>query len=187
MADAGDRIEIRLAGFGGQGVVLAGLILGEAAVMAGWFASGSNSYGAQARGSACRADLVLSRGPIDYPHMESSDLLVAMSQGAYDTFAPLMAPGGRLFYDAGLVRGGRWESESGFDVTGVCLRELQSRQPANVYWVGLVAGMTGWFGRREVDIALERYVPSRFLELNRKALSLGWAEAEGRGKGSHGG
>ena len=75
--------QVRLSGFGGQGVVLAGMLLGEAGVIEGRHVAGSNSYGAQARGSGCKSEVVFSDGPIDFPHVVTADILVAMSQGAY--------------------------------------------------------------------------------------------------------
>ena len=73
---------MRLSGFGGQGVVLAGILLGQAGVIDGKYVSGSNSYGAQARGSGCKSEIVFSDGPIDFPHLTTADILVAMSQGS---------------------------------------------------------------------------------------------------------
>ncbi len=96
---------VRLAGFGGQGIVLAGLLLGEAGTIDGKFVAGSNSYGAQARGSACKAEVILSEEPIDYPHVIVADILVAMSQGAYDLFSrEVKEPAGLILYDRTRVK-----------------------------------------------------------------------------------
>lgn len=168
-----DLRQLRLAGLGGQGVILAGLVMGQAAVLDGLFAAGSNSYGAQARGSTCRADLVLSREPIAYPHVESPDLLVAMSQGAYDACRPGLAPGGRILYDSGLVTPAGQAGELGLAVSALALQELGSQQAANLVWVGAVAGITGWFSPQGLARAVAENVPPRFLELNQKALIAG--------------
>lgn len=165
--------EIRLAGLGGQGVILAGLLLGQAAVLDGLFAAGSNSYGAQARGSTCQAELVLSPQAIDYPHVGHADLLVAMSQGAYDAFHADLAPGGRVLYDAGLVKPAGLATEMGLAVTESAVKELGNKQAANVLWVGVVGGCTGWFSAQALGRAVAENVPARFLELNQKALALG--------------
>ncbi|RJR36019.1 MAG: 2-oxoacid:ferredoxin oxidoreductase subunit gamma [Desulfobacteraceae bacterium] len=165
---------IRLAGFGGQGVILAGMLLGHAAVHDGLFAAGSNSYGAQARGSACKAEVVISSEPIDYPHVELAALFVAMSQGGYDAFEARVAPGGEIFFDKGLVAGLRGNhKEKGFDVTSISMSELKSNQAANVIWVGVVAGATGWFSEEALHKAIRAIVPDRFIDLNLKALDLG--------------
>jgi len=165
---------IRLAGFGGQGVILAGMLLGHAAVSDGLFAAGSNSYGAQARGSACKAEVVISNEPIDYPHVELADLFVAMSQGGYDAFEGKVAEGGKIFFDPGLVSGLKGNrKERGFDVTSISVNQLKNRQAANVIWVGVVAGATGWFSEEGLYNAVRRNVPERFIDLNLLALERG--------------
>lgn len=175
MSEGVERREILVAGLGGQGVILAGVILGQAAVNDGLFAAGSNSYGAQARGSACKAEVVVSGRPIDYPHVEAADLIVAMSQGAYDAYRGTLKKGGRLLFDEGLVRSVAGnETETGFDVTGTALRELGNKQAANVLWVGLLSGLSGWFSLKGLQDAAQRHVPERFMELNLKALALGF-------------
>ncbi len=168
-----ERREIRLAGLGGQGVVLAGTLLGQAAVDQGLFAAGSNSYGSQARGSAARSDLVMDNQEIDYPHVQLPDLLVAMSQGAYDSYASGVAEGGRVLFDSGLVQAKPPHDRCGAAVTDMALEEFKNRQVANMLWVGLVAGVTGWFQPEVLVRAMAGFVPERFVELNKAALARG--------------
>ena len=171
----GTGIEIRIAGLGGQGVVLAGLLLGQAGVYEGWYAAGSNSYGAQARGSSCRADLVLSRGPIDYPHVERLDLFVALSQAACDAHLKDMKEEGVFWYEKGLVNPVTHRiREQSVDATGLALKEFQSRQMVNVIWVGIIGGGTGWFSQESLVKAVKRHAPGRFLDLNLKAVQVGF-------------
>ena len=178
-----ERKEIRIAGLGGQGVVLAGALLGEAAVKQDLYAAGSNSYGAQARGGGARADLVLDVKEIDFPHVEHPDLLVAMSQGAYDLYVPGVAEGGMVLFDSGLVTPTAPHDRFGADVTALSLDQLGNRQVANVIWVGLIVGATGWWDEQVAAQAMAEFVPERFLALNQKALALGlemgraWGEA----------
>lgn len=162
-----------MAGLGGQGVVLAGVLLGQTAVDQGLYAAGSNSYGAQARGSAARADLVLDNQEIDYPHVEEPGLLVAMSQGAYDAYALGVAPGGKVLFDSGLVEPKAPHDCFGAKVTAMALEEFNSRQVGNMIWVGLVAGVTGWFQTEVLERTLVALVPERFAELNKTALARG--------------
>jgi len=165
---------IRLAGLGGQGVVLTGLLLGHAAVREGLYAAGSSSYGAQSRGSLCRAEVVISRTPIDYPHVELADLFVAMSQEGYDAYASRVVEEGKIFYDTGLVSGLRGNrNEIGFDVAATSMNELKDRQAANVIWAGILAGATAWFSERGLEAAIRTHIPERFLDLNLRALKLG--------------
>lgn len=171
-----ERTEIRLAGFGGQGVVLAGLLLGQAAVNDGLYAAGSSSYGAQARGSACRADVVVSGSVIDYPHLELADLFVAMSQGAFDAYLPQVSPEGMVFYDKGLVTvsGGAERIKHGLDVTEAAVKEMGNKQVANLIWVGVVASATGLFTPEGVEKAARQHLPGRLVDLNLKALARGF-------------
>jgi 2-oxoglutarate ferredoxin oxidoreductase subunit gamma len=184
MADSAERREIALAGFGGQGVILAGVLLGHAAVKDGWFAAGSTSYGAQARGSACRADLVICQEPIDYPHVEAPDLLVAMCQGAYDAYHKELKHDGRVLYDAGLMKSMMGHPfETGFDVTAEAITKVGSKQTTNLVWLGIVSGFTGWFTKRSLEDAVRENVSERFLDSNLKALAIGLELGLGRREG----
>lgn len=180
--------DIRFAGLGGQGVVLAGLLLGQAAVVDGLYASGSNSYGAQARGSVALAEVRLSDEPIDYPHVDDADLLVALSQEGYEASKDRLMQGGLALYDSGLVKpadsAGR--RQQGHNVAAVARDELRSSQVANVVWVGVAAAATGWIGEDALREAIRLRVPERFLELNLRALERG-LELGREGAGAGGG
>lgn len=166
--------DIRFAGLGGQGVVLAGLVLGQAAVVDGLYASGANSYGAQARGSVALAEVRLSAEPIDYPHVDDADLLVALSQDGYETCKDRLNAGGLLLYDSGLVKpGDSTLRQLGFNVAAVALDELHSAQVTNIVWVGVAAAATGWFSDEALREAIKLRVPKRFLDLNLQALERG--------------
>jgi len=183
MINPDERKEITLAGFGGQGVILAGVLMGHAAVKDGWFAAGSSSYGAQARGSACRADLVISERPIDYPHVEAPDLLVAMSQGAYDAYRKELKKDGWLLFDVGLMRPEMDQAfETDFDVTAEAITKVGSKQTTNLVWLGIVSGFTGWFTKRSLEEAVTENINERFLDSNLKALAIGLELGLGRRK-----
>src|SRR3974390_204435 len=99
------RTEVRIAGFGGQGVVLAGVLLGTAsAVTDGRRAVQTQSYGAAARGGGARSEGVISDEPIVYPRVTHPDILVAMSEEAMQKYGPDMRPGAFLFIDSDLVK-----------------------------------------------------------------------------------
>ena len=168
-----ERKEILLGGLGGQGVILAGVLVGQTAAAQGLFAAGSNSYGAQARGSSCKAEVVVDSEPLDYPHAEQPDLVVAMSQGAYDAYAESAAPDGVILFDSGLVEPRGLRREKGFPVTAAAVDDLGNKQAANVLWVGILAGYTGWFDSEVLERTVTETVPERFLELNKKALAMG--------------
>ena len=89
--------EIRLAGFGGQGVILSAIVLGKAAsIHQGAFATMTQSFGPEARGGACSAQLIVSGTPVLYPYVTRPDILVVMSQEAYGKFVPELKDGGSL-------------------------------------------------------------------------------------------
>jgi len=99
------RIEIRIAGFGGQGVILMGIILGKAwALFEGKEAAMTQSFGPEARGGACSAQVVLEEGKVLYPYTTQADILVAMSQEAYNVYASSLKPEGTLLIEEELVK-----------------------------------------------------------------------------------
>jgi 2-oxoglutarate ferredoxin oxidoreductase subunit gamma len=164
-----------LGGFGGQGIVLAGLLLGHAAVMDGRWASGANSYGAQARGSACKAEVVLSDSPVDFPHVLEPDVLVAMAQGIYDRFVTETKLGGLVIYDNQLVKPkdhGLHHKPIG--ATEVAIREIGNKQVANIVMLGALTALTGVVSMAAMESAVSKHVPQRFREINLRAVKRGF-------------
>ena len=98
------RMDIKLGGFGGQGIILSGYILGKAAsIFDNMEAVLTQSYGPEARGGACSADVVISKSKIDYPYLKDIKILVVMSQEAYGTYTKQLGEGAMLIYDENLV------------------------------------------------------------------------------------
>ena len=169
--------QIRLSGFGGQGVVLAGVLLGEAGAIDGRYVSGSNSYGAQARGSGCKAEIVFSDGSIDFPHLTHADILVAMSQGAYDEYCgDVKGESGLILYDRGQVtpRAELNLRQIGIPATESALKQLKNKQVANIVLVGALIETTKIVSRDAIEKALRTHVSARFRDLNLQALALGF-------------
>lgn len=98
------RIEVLFGGQGGQGIKLAGTLLGRACTLAGWQAASSASYGPEARGTFIRSEVVLSDQPITYPRTLSPHFFVALSQEAYQRLLPEVSAEGTVLYDAEAVR-----------------------------------------------------------------------------------
>ena len=97
--------EIRIAGFGGQGVILSAMIIGKAAsIFEGGHATMTQSFGPESRGGACSAQVILSNSPILYPYVTRPDILIAMSQEAYARFLPELKDDGVLLVEQDLVR-----------------------------------------------------------------------------------
>ncbi len=170
--------QVRFSGTGGQGVLLAGALLGEAGVIEGKWVSGSNSYGAQARGSGCRSEIVFSSAPIDYPHLTVADFLVSMSQSTYDLYASdVREREGLILYDAGLVKPGedRRVKQIGIPATEKALKKLDNKQVANIVLLGAFVEITKIVSSKAIRKALKIHVNERFRDLNLKAFEMGRA------------
>jgi 2-oxoglutarate ferredoxin oxidoreductase subunit gamma len=168
--------QVRLSGFGGQGIVLAGILLGEAGVIDGKYISGSNSYGAQARGSNCQSEVIFSDRPIDFPHLTTADILVPMSQGAYDMFCEdVKERSGLILFDQYHVvsKEGLTLIQAGIPATEYALRRMNNKQVANIILLGALLEITKIVSLKAVQKAIHTHVSERFLSLNLKALRIG--------------
>ncbi len=162
---------VRFSGFGGQGVVLMGVVLGRAAAIEGKRALQTQSYGAEARGGACHSTVIISDGRISEIEPEALDVLVAMSQPAHDLFAPLLRPEGKLLYDSDLVRpSGRGH---GAPATSLARRALGRELFANSVMLGFFVNETGLVVADSVRRALRITVPKGTERENLKALEVG--------------
>ncbi len=168
------RQEVRLAGFGGQGIILAGYILGKAAALYdGKEAVLSQSYGPEARGGACAAELLISDDSIDYPMVSNPKLLMLMSQEAFNKYGSAVAEGAQLVVDTDLV-----ESASQKDwlrhipATRMAV-ELGNRMVANVIMLSFLCAMTGVVSREALEESIRTTVRPALVELNLQAFSRG--------------
>jgi 2-oxoglutarate ferredoxin oxidoreductase subunit gamma len=168
-------IQVRWSGFGGQGVVLAGVLLGQAGVFDGRHVSASNSYGVAARGSAAQSEVIFADGPIDFPHLIDPDILVAMSQGAYRTFCrDVKTQSGIIFYDRGLVTPEDSPvKQVGVPATEFAVNKLKDKQAANIVLLGALVLYTRIVSTAAIRKAIRAHVSERFRDLNLKALALG--------------
>lgn len=166
-------VQVRFGGFGGQGVVMAGLLLGRAATFDGKFVAGSNSYGAQARGSACRSEVVISEDRIDFPHVTVPDIVVVMSQRAYDLFS-LRVRGGLIFYDSQFIVPRQRRGVIEVPAARMALQNIGDKRVANVILLAAVVDETGIVSQGGLLRAIEQSVRREFLDLNREAAGLGF-------------
>jgi 2-oxoglutarate ferredoxin oxidoreductase subunit gamma len=170
-------IQVRFAGLGGQGILLMGEILGEAAVFDKKYVGQTASYGSEARGSACRSDVVISDAWIDFPEVTEADILASMSQGTYDQLLGKVNPAaGIVFYDAQMVKPNPSSSLKQVSVpaTEKAFKEFNNRMVANIVLLGAVAKGAGLVREESLIRALTNRVPASFLDLNKKALTLGF-------------
>jgi 2-oxoglutarate ferredoxin oxidoreductase subunit gamma len=169
--------EIRLAGFGGQGVILSAIVIGKAAsVFQGGFATMTQSFGPEARGGACSAQVILSDVPILYPYVTRPDILVVMSQEAYSKFVPELKDDGILIVEQDLVRLSEIKPATRvFSVPATRLaEELGKRMVLNIVMVGFFAAVTGLVAPQALRKAVADSVPPSFQELNLKAFDKGF-------------
>jgi 2-oxoglutarate ferredoxin oxidoreductase subunit gamma len=178
-----NRKEIRLAGEGGQGMILAGIILAEAAAIYDHKnAIQTQSYGPEARGGARKAEVIIDQGEIDHPEVIMADILVAMSQEACDKYAGNLKKDGILIVDQERV--GRVSSNRAIKVPITRLAEESSGKSitANVVALGVLVGLTGVVSRQAITQAVAARAPKGTEEMNRAALSAGFAAADLVGK-----
>jgi len=170
--------EIRIAGFGGQGVILAASVIGKAAaIFEGGFATMTQSFGPEARGGSSSAQVILSSDPILYPYVSRPDILVVMSQEAYTRFAPQLKPGGILITEQDLVRIDRVpENMRVYGVPATRLAEELGRKVVlNIVMVGFFGAVTNLLDRESLREAVEESVPPAMAKLNLDAFDKGFA------------
>ncbi len=174
-------IQVRFAGLGGQGILLMGEILGEAAVLDKKYVGQTASYGSEARGSACRSDVVISESWIDYPEVTEADVLACMSQGTYDQLSRKVNPAGAtIFYDAQMVKPdpSLKAKQISIPATERAFKEFNNRMVANIVLLGAVVKGAGLVQEESLLKSLANRVPPAFLELNQKAVRLGFELAK---------
>lgn len=177
MSDDINTSEVRIAGFGGQGVILAGQILGKGAtIFENRHATLVQSFGPEARGGSCSAQVMLSDQPIAYPYVARPHVLVAMSQDAFERFAPEIADNGILVYEEELVHVHDLRPDVrayGVPATRIA-EELRRKMVLNIVMVGFVAAVTGLVGVEAARKAVLDSVPKGTEHLNCTAFDKGY-------------
>ena len=172
------RYEVRLGGTGGQGAILAGILLAEAAIRDGMNVTQTQSYGPEARGGASRSEVVISDGEIHYPKVITADITLCMSQAACDRYGGQVRPGGVLILDADHVSRAPTTRAVRVPMTTLA-REVAGREiVANVVGLGVLAGLTGIVSRKALEAAVRDRAPRGTAALNLKALAAGYQAAE---------
>ena len=169
--------EIRISGFGGQGVILSAIVIGKAGcIFENGFSTMTQAFGPEARGGACSAQVILSNEPILYPYVTRPDILVTMSQEAYSLFTPQLKEDGILIIEQDLVRVEKLPP--GVRVYGVpatrLAEELGKRMVLNIVMVGFFAAVTNVLQPDAIRQAVADSVPEAFRELNLKAFDKGF-------------
>jgi 2-oxoglutarate ferredoxin oxidoreductase subunit gamma len=172
-----EKQEIRLAGFGGQGIILSGHILGKAAAIhEKKNAVFTQSYGPEARGGSCSADVVISEATVHYPKVSEPDVLVIMSQGALATYGGCIRKNGMLIIDEDLVS--LTEQPEGITVYRVpstrLAEEMGKKIVANIVMLGAVTALSGVVGYESAKASVLSSIPPGTEDLNLSAFNKGY-------------
>ncbi|MSM38513.1 MAG: 2-oxoacid:ferredoxin oxidoreductase subunit gamma [Geobacter sp.] len=174
------RYEIRFSGAGGQGLILAGVIMAEAAsIYEGIQAVQSQSYGPEARGGASKSEVIISDTAIDYPKVTKCDALLALTQEACDKYSHDLKEGGVLLIDSDLVLRqpeGNFKVTK-FNITNTAKHEVGREIVTNIVALGAMVALTGVVSKENAEKAVLARVPEAFLELNKKAFNIGYDKA----------
>jgi 2-oxoglutarate ferredoxin oxidoreductase subunit gamma len=162
--------EIRIVGFGGQGIILAGVILGEAAMRVGHWAVQTQSYGPESRGGAARSEVVISSDPIDYPRVSRADVVIALSQEGFERYGGDLNDAGIVVVDADLV-----EAEGIRAIPFTTTAEKVGRKiVSNIVMLGYLGALLDIVPRETLEATVLSNIPRGTEELNRRALAAGW-------------
>ncbi|KPV63982.1 MAG: 2-oxoglutarate synthase subunit KorC [Candidatus Bathyarchaeota archaeon BA1] len=185
------RLEIRLAGFGGQGIIRAGLMLAMAASIYGdKNAVQTQSYGPESRGGACKSEVVISEEEIDFPKVTDPDILVVMSQGAYNTYVDTIKKGGTILLDPDLIPKQRvtLPDTRVFKVPATKMAEEMGKTiVANVVMLGALASITNLVSPEAIINSILSNIPKGTEKLNLAAFERGYEFGKRLLKGEIGG
>lgn len=172
------RTEIRIAGFGGQGIVLAGAILGEAAIMADMEAVQTQSYGPESRGGAARSEIVISDRAVDYPRVACPDILVVLSTAAMRKYGEDLGENTQIVVDDDLVQMEVPGAERvPFSMTA---DDLGRRIVANIVMLGYITNKFKLVPRKSIEASILKRIPKGTEDLNMGAFQAGWDLADGK-------
>jgi len=166
---------VKIAGFGGQGVVLASIILGRAALLDGKYSTQTASYGSESRGGECKSEVVISRDKIDYPLVDKVQTLVVMSQPALSKYIDDLLPGGTLIVDPDMVQS--IPDRENVKIVNVpaskAAENLGRTIVANIVMLGAFQKQTQIVSEKSLREAIREHVPPKTMDLNMKAFEEG--------------
>ena len=170
-------MDIRFSGFGGQGIIKSGILVGKAAsLFDNKYGTMTQNFGPEARGGACSAQIVIDDSPVLYPYIVAPEILVTMSQEAYEKFTDDLVPGGILLTDTDLVKPQQFRKDiKVYSIPSTRLaEELGNRIFANVVMIGFFTAVTKVVSPEAMKKAIPGAVPSRFIDINIEAFDRGY-------------
>lgn len=178
-----ERKELRLSGSGGQGIILAGIILAEAALYDGLEVVQSQSYGPEARGGASRAEVIISKGPINYPKVNKCDILLALTQLSCDKYLNSLKKEGTLIIDSSVELPERDDIKIyQVPIIDTANNILNRPMVANIVALGAIYQATNIISKTALEKAVFDRVPKGTQELNKLALTEGFLLIKSEGK-----
>ena len=170
------RTEVRITGYGGQGVILTGYIFGRAAaIYADLYSTMTQSFGPEARGSACASALVVDDEVIAYPYLRETDILIALSREGFEKYKDELKPGGTLIYDSDMVEPEEDAPWKKFGVPAARIaEELGNRIVQNIVVVGFTTASTELVNSDAVREAVKASVPGSLVDMNLQAFRKGY-------------
>jgi 2-oxoglutarate ferredoxin oxidoreductase subunit gamma len=171
-----NRVRLVFSGSGGQGVITAAIILAEAAVIhEGKNATQSQSYGAAARGGSTRSDIIISEHDIDFPEVTQPNILVCLTQDAYNSYSSIIRPGGTLLTDSRYVQLTRKVDAKQIELPmyDSVMEKIGKPVVFNICMLGALIGITEVVKPPAALTAVVSKVPKGFIELNTRAFDLG--------------
>jgi 2-oxoglutarate ferredoxin oxidoreductase subunit gamma len=178
----GSYYEIRLSGSGGQGMMLAGSFLAEAAgIYDDMYVVQTRSYGPESRGGASRSEIIISSEPIVYPEVRTPDLVLAMTQEASDKYHSDLKADGIMIIDADLVKNKPATSARFYEIpmTRIAREEVGREITANVVALGALASLVDWVSSESLKKVILERAPKGTEEMNEKAFAAGYQAAKG--------
>ena len=174
-----ERYEIRLSGSGGQGLILGGIILAEGAIKDGRNSVQTQSYGPEARGGASKSEVIISSEEIDFPKVRNCDILLSLTQKAYDEYNEGLKEDGILIVDSSVnaVKSGNIKIYS-IPIIDSAVKDLGKPMVTNIVALGALVEITKVISKESLEKAVLDRVPKGTEELNRKALAKGYEIAK---------
>ena len=168
-------MKVRFSGFGGQGVIAAGVIYGHAATLGGKNAVQTQSYGSAARGGVCKCDVIISDEQIFELEFPKPDILITLSQQAYDRYTPQLDGNGTLIIEKDLVHTNKYHLNMfSISATDIAYKKFGRKIMANMVILGYMTALLGIVSQGTVKKALREYVPDKTEEVNIQAFEEGY-------------
>lgn len=173
-----DKHEIRLSGSGGQGLILAGIILAEAAIIDGKNAVQTQSYGPEARGGASKAEVIISTEKIDFPKVRNCDIFLSLTQKSFDQYGKGIKEDGIIILDNIVNSQSANNKIYSVPIIDTAVNVIGKPMVVNIVALGVLVALTQIVSKEALEEAVLDRVPKGTEELNRKALEMGYAMGE---------